>query len=81
VFSDGLVTVYFVDFGNSHTTPRGQLLVLPEAFRHLPALAIQCCLSGVRDFHFFLKFIYYFFYFLFEKEEWIANKTVNVDLS
>ena len=46
-FSDGKVTVYFVDFGNSHITNSSELLVLPDKFRELPALGIHCCLSGV----------------------------------
>lgn len=48
VFSEENVGVFFIDFGNIHTCQKNMLLTLPLELQTLPALAIHCCLAGVR---------------------------------
>ncbi|MBN3308902.1 TDRD6 protein, partial [Amia calva] len=40
--------VYFVDYGNTETVAWYNLKVLPTKYQEIPALALKCCLHGVR---------------------------------
>lgn len=43
------VRVFFIDYGNEEVMPvDGNLLLLSEQFRVFPAMAVRCCLDGIK---------------------------------
>lgn len=47
--SQRTVRVFFIDYGNDELMPvDGNLLLLNEQFRHFPAMAVRCCLDGIK---------------------------------
>ncbi|KAG9347589.1 hypothetical protein JZ751_005159 [Albula glossodonta] len=40
--------VYFVDYGNTEVVDWYNIRILPEQYQGLPALALKCCLAGIR---------------------------------